>query len=486
MRRRTRAWASIVSAVVVGGATLPLLPGAVAQEVEIRTDPGELGGYTSKAEASPFSILFFEQSIPIPTDPGEPQMEASTSYTRTTLQTGPTSRATASSTWPGPAFGDGFSTICSCEEDWFVRANASYPAPPHEDDQAAPGTGSGMHAEALGLDVLATAVSSQSPNPENAGYGSVSSLSLSTVPEDEAVTVTSMDAAAEDVALMGGVITIDSVRTQMTARSDGVTGTTTGHTEVNGLTIAGQGYVVDEEGARPVQDEEPGDGPPPVENPAQQDIREALGIEVILTAHEETVNGADAAREAGGLIIVVDTTVMKEALTGPVPINDVIANLPPDIYVALLGFLGLGPEIHYVFGRGSVRAAATEPFELPPLPPPPAAPVDPPAPVPPATGVSNPPPPQTGVFQPPVAAPAEPAPQVAPPPTGGGEPQVLAAIPAGSGIPSTTYVLWLALVALAAYALPYLTDRAMGGMTSPFCERGAPKRVPDLRVPADG
>jgi hypothetical protein len=267
-----------------------------------------------------------------------------------------------------------------------------------------------------------------------------------------------------------------------------VTATTSGQTEVNGLTIAGQGYVVDEGGARPVQDEEPGDGAPPIENPGQQDIREALGIELILTTHEETVNGADASRDAGGFIIVVDTTVMKEALTGPIPINDVISNLPPDVYVTLLGFIGLGPEIHYVFGRGSVRAAATEMFvfDPPPPPPPPAAPVDPPAPPPPppvASDFFSPPSPQTGVFEPPAAAP-EPAPEVAPP--SGGEPQVLAAIPTGSGIPPATYVLWLALVALAGYALPYLTDRAMGAMTSPFCDTGAPKRVPDLRVPADG
>lgn len=490
MRRRPRWWASLLSAMVIGGATFPLLP-AGAQE-DIRTDAGDLGGFTSEAEGSPFSILFFEESVPIPTDPGDPQMETTTSYSLARLATGPTSRATASSTWPGPAFGDGFPTICSCDQEWFVKADARYPETPHTADQSAPGAGSGMQARALGLDVLARAESSQSPNEENAGYGSVSSVSTATVPEDEAVIVTHVDAAAEDVSLMGGIVTIDSVRTILEARSDGENATTSGSTEVSGLTIGGQGYTVDEDGARPVQDDEPGDGAPPVGSPGGDDVREALGIEVILAGHEETVNGADAERQAGGFTVIVDSKVMKEALTGPIPINDVISNLPPDIYVQLLGFLALGPEIHYVFGRGSVRSAASPPFVLPDLPappPPPAAPVEPPPadpapPAPVASGFFNPPPPQTGVFEPPT--PAEPAPEVAPP--ADGAPQVLGAgpIPLGSGVPPATYVLWLALVALAAYTLPYLTDRAMGGMTSPFCDRGAPKRVPDLRTPAEG
>lgn len=468
-----RAVARVAAAVAVGALTLPLV--AAVQE-DIRTEAEGLGGYVSEASGTPMTVRFFEQTIPVPTDPGEPQGEATTAFTRTVLNTGPTARALASSVWPGPALGDGFATVCGCPEEWRIKADARYPEGPFEDQQEA--NGSGMSAVARGLDVAAWAESTQSPNAENADYGSVSSRSTSTVLDGQVVS--RADASTEDVALLGGIITIDSVRTVLEATSDGTTAATSGQTEVNGLTIAGQGYTVDENGLQPVQDEQPGSGLGLPATGLPPDVHEALGIDARVVQHEEAVDGADARRTAGGLIITVDTTVLKSALTGPLPIAEAIGVLPEDLQVQLFPFLGLGPTIQFVFGAAEVRAAATPPFELPLLPPPPPPPpaVDLPPPPPASSQVFG-APPTTALFDQPLAQPAAPAPAVAPPQQPVAAPLTLPE-PFG-GIPPAAWALWLALVGLAAYLMPYLTERAMGAAAGAFCDRGAPRGVPHLR-----
>ena len=362
-----------LATIVTGALLITPLAGAAfaAQDGEIRTQAPELGGYAMETSAAPLSVLFFEQVIPIPTDPGDPQFEVTEAYTEAHLSTGPDARALGSSLWPGAAFGEGFSTICECGQDYAVKADARYPGEPHESTKEAP-TGGGMHAEALGLDVLGRAESSQSPNPENVRYGQVASRSTATV--RKGVATTTVDASASDLSLAAGIITIDEVRTTIEGSSDGEKAKVAGRTTVTGLVIAGTGYTVDDKGIRPVEDGKPGGGivPLPSSLPVGDELRKALGIEVELIPHETEVNGPDAERTAGGLRITIDTAVMKSALsTLPVSVYDVIGQLPREIRTQLYPFLALAPEIVYIIGRGEVEVGARLPFVVPSPPPPP-------------------------------------------------------------------------------------------------------------------
>jgi hypothetical protein len=443
---------------------------------QVRTDPGSVAGYTIVGTGAPMTMLLYEPVIPAPVDPGEPHLEASESYTRVSLSTGPTARALASSFWPGPLFGDGMETITEDQFGYPIKADARYPQGPETDEQELPGVGAGMRGSALGLDVVAESTSKRSPSEEAAGFGNVASLSTATV--EDGIAHTSVLSTASDVRLLGGIISIGSVRTTLEATSDGAAGHAAGATEVSGLTIAGSGFTVDEEGPRPVEDDSPGQGSLAVPRalPGAEELREALGIEVELLPHADAGEGADVSRSAGGLRITVDTNVMHAALN-QLPLFELVDALPDEMATELYPLLDLSPKIVYILGRASVRAAATEPLDLDlGLPPPPApAPVSPPADVhSDLAAVAD----FTAPPAPEAPAPAEPktAPGLEAPVTAVSEqlPELF------GGIPAALVIAAMLLVGLAGRGLAALTPLALGG-TAPPCTQGAPQRAPNLR-----
>lgn len=491
-----------------------------AEAKAVRTDAGDLGGYTAEAEGAPLSMLMYEPVIPVPVDPGEPHGEGSLSYTKATVETGPVSRGVASSFWPGPAVGDGFATLCDqvtnnpeapkdmrqeCNEEYRLKADARYPSskqfPQRDGENQVEQFGAGMLAEALGLDTYARASSAESPNEEAMGLGNTRSRSDATVVKGEVLATTV--ASAEDVALGGGVITIESVKTVLEATADKKTASTSGTTEVNGLVIGGQGYTIDERGLRPVQDDKPAkEGVATLpEMPGAKEMDKQLGVEVELVKHESEVNGADATRTAGGLRISIDTAVLKKALTDNVPVYDVIGQVPPpadEVVAQFAALLALGPEVEFIFGRGQVRAAGTEPMDFDfPDPPPlddPVAPAD----TTPDIGSSGTPAVDTtrtgsgsGAAAPPPVAPADtgmggPAvPSAAGPALAPTQPAPVAAtVPMPKffgGLPPGLVAAGLVLAALGGKLLAGFTTAAMTGITGAICDRGVPRTVPNLR-----
>jgi hypothetical protein len=474
--------------------------GSLGAAPKVRTDTGGLPGYIIKGTASPLSMLMYEPVIPVPVDPGEPHGEGSLSYTLTTLETGPQARALASSVWPGAAVGDGFSTLCECDENYRVKSESTYPGREAQqtDTQGSKETGSGMFTEALGLDVIARASSAESPNAEAMGLGNAWSRNESTVRNGRAIS--SVVSAAEDVSIGGGVITIDSVKTVLDAFSDGKKASSSGVTEVNGLTIGGQGYTVDEKGIRPVQDDKPQDAPatlPPM--PGAKELYDQAGIKVVLTEHEKTSRkdqyGAEATRQAGGLRISIETAVLKAALVENLPVNDILDSVPDDLDPVIAQFAqlrALAPRIDFVFARGAVKATGSAELEFPtppPPPPPPPPPTDtggtdttpPPPPAdttpdegsaaPPLSGGST-PPASGGSGLAPVSAPAAPAAPTTP---------ASVQIPLTQGLPAALVGAGLLLAGLGGRALAGLSGMAMGGATGAFCDRGSPRNVPNLR-----
>jgi hypothetical protein len=481
----------LVRATAVALFALMALPlGAVAQEEQgadpagSASDPEGMGGYNVNASGAPVSMLVYEPVFPIPVDPGEPHMEGTLSYTATRLANGPQARALSSSIWPGTAFGDGFATICECDEDWFVRADARYPDGEQEVEQALP-TGGGMRAAANGVDVVSTAQAGESPNEEAMVYGDMRSRSTSTV--EDAVAIATADSRVQEISLLGGVITIESVRTKLTATSDMASAATEGRTKIDGLVIGGYGYAVDEDGLRPVEEDEPQEGIVPLpseEAPGEAELSEHLGIEVELVPHEEEITDADARRKAGGLRVSIDTATIKDSAQW----NDIVGALPPELAVHFAAVLALGPQIDFVFGRAEVHAAATEPIDLDfdlddlgdlamddadmgDL----------------AAGDAA---FDEGGFDEPMAADVEngfgdeggdvASPEVA----GEGK-----AMEAGAGLPdlfgglpASIVALGLVLAAGAAYGLTTVSAMAMSGAGGPSCDAGAAKRIPNLRA----
>lgn len=477
----TRAAAAFALALLLALAW-PLVP-LTAQAQEAADEDEGLGGYTVTSSAAPFSMLFYEPVFPVPVDPGEPHAEGTLSYTSSRVETGPSTRAVASSTWPGPAVGDGFATICECDEEWFVKAEARTPGGEEEAEQEIPELGAGMKAVARDFQAVARAGSGESPNEEGVAFGNMRSRSASVV--EGGVTTATTVAVAKGVKLAAGVISIESVQTTLEATSNGKRASSKGQTKVNGLVIGGQGYTVDEKGLQPVADEEPGDAvlpvPKPKEIPGADEIRKNLGIEVNLVEHRETKEGADVTRRAGGLRITIDTAVLKDK----VPLYDLV---PPDIAGELAPLLVLAPKIEYILGRGAVRAAATEPIDLdfPAL-------DDPVAPPPPDAGAGGAPADdgfadtagEDAALSDDFAAGGEEGPTTVDEPLAAGEQQPQAAsaeLPAlFAGLPPGLVAVGIVLAALGGRALAGFTGAAMGGAGGALCEQGAPRKVPDLR-----
>jgi hypothetical protein len=491
----------------------PLTAGAAEQ---VRTDPGDLPGYTVTAEGAPLSMLLYEEVIPVPVDPGEPHGEGSLSYTNSKLETGPQARALASSFWPGPAVGDGFATLCDqvtnnpqapkdmrqeCNQNYEIKADHSYPSNQEPQSKEAGPTGAGMLASALGLDVFARASSAESPNEEAFALGNARSRSESTVAKGKAVATTV--ASAEDISLGGGVITIENVKTVVEATTTSTKGATTGTTEVSGLVIGGQGYQIDEKGLRPVAEGKPQDSEAEFPAfPGRKELRENTGIDVELVKHTTTVNGADASRTAGGLRISIDSAVLKDAVTSNVPVDDILGQLPEetdDITIQLVPLLQLAPQIDFVFGRGEVRAAGVEGIDFDfDFPGPPAPPV-PPGGETTTGGTSTPPSVGSGTTTtgggsaaPPAIAPADsgtggPAVPSAQPPVAASQaaataPAAAALPPLFAGLPPGLVAAAFVLAALGGRGLVGLTGVAMTGLTGAICDRGVPRKIPDLRA----
>jgi hypothetical protein len=367
-RHARRRIAAVLAAVLL----LAFAATAGAQEVDEDEAPAEarldtaLGGYTLQASGTPLEVLVEEPVAPVPVDPGQPHLSGQTAYTLAQLQTGPSGRALASSAWPGALLGEGFGTVAGTitgddDMQFPVMADARYPAGPEEAEAELPG-GLGMRAMAKGLDVRAMAQTGEVP--EALGFaGQFSSDSRSQVLDDHVVA--RARSLAQDVVLLDGLIRVGSVVTDITSTSTPEEGVTGGATEVSGLAIAGFGYAVDEDGIRPVQDGAKG-GPLPLPTAlaTPDEVREALGIDILLLEHEEAIDDFAATRRAGGLRITIDTRVLRSALEEPV-LQPLISSLP-DAFVELPAYplLFLAPKIDIVLGSATVSSAAVEQLTL--------------------------------------------------------------------------------------------------------------------------
>jgi hypothetical protein len=471
---KARKTASLATLVVLTGAMASA--SAPASGDAIRTDT-TLGGYSIKTSAAPFRVLLDDPTLAVPHEPGTPVLEADPAYTAARLETGPASRGLASMLWPGSLFGDGIGTVTNGQVPSYpIKADARYPDKPYT--ATAQDNGAFMQAAALGLDVRALARTNPADVPGDVDLGTMSSLSTATV--KDGVAIGTGESHISDISLLGGIIKIGSVSCTITVQGNGTKASSSGSTVVTGLNIGGVGFVVDQDGARPV-------GTPVSQGipllPANTlDPLKQLGITVSGVAQSHTQDATSATRDAAGLRITVDTVVLRGVLNQlPAPLWDalysIVDKMPPQAQGNLYYLLGATPKITFILGAGAGSASATPPlsFTFPDLPLPGAFP-------PPVTGggtVTAPLPGSVGTVVPPVG-PTGPGPVVVPPTS----PTLVAAAKKDpfKGLPAGLLLLVAALAGVGGWGLMRLQSLAFAGTAGAGpCTDGTTPTLPDLR-----
>ena len=118
----SRRGGAAIAAVALGALAAPAAwagPAPAPRPADGGSPPG-LGGWTISASAAPVTMEIYDPKIPIPAQPGKPNLEFDISYTRASYGSGPTGAATASWLWPGDAIAFGLGQL-------FNSPNVKYP-----------------------------------------------------------------------------------------------------------------------------------------------------------------------------------------------------------------------------------------------------------------------------------------------------------------------------------------------------------------------
>jgi len=321
--------------------------------------PTDLPGFNMGGQADGARWIFDSPSLGIP---AHPTGEFDISHSEVTLKSGPVAYALGSVAWPGqvvaalPGFlqgtiasqGGGQFTFPFNVPNYPVRAESFYPQGPTKASTQA-GT-IVMESSAQPQSADASASLNSFGLPLVGSVGTQSSMSSSGFDAQGAVSM--VRAAANDVSIASGVVTIQSVVSTATARSDGLNGTVAGTTTVQGASVAGHAVTIDSSGVHV-------DGQGTATAAIQQAVNGALksaGISIGLAAPEDTVSGASAARNLPGLYIKISDQ----------GVDQLVSLLPAGIQSQIRDQLTFDQEITVTLAPVSVDAAAAQAY-VPPI-----------------------------------------------------------------------------------------------------------------------
>lgn len=175
--------------------------------------------------------------------------------------------------------------------------------------------------------------------------------------------VTTARSALGGVSLLGGVITLDGIVSTSVSSSDGAKGTTTGRTVIGGMTIAGQEFSFGPDGfVAAGQNTEV----PALPDEAAQAL-DQLGIKLTLTKPERTVKGDQASSAVSGLVVDLDTSVLRKQLDA-LPLDDLIGALPsdpPELKSTLQAIAGLSPRVVVTLGVATTQVDTVQGLDIP-------------------------------------------------------------------------------------------------------------------------
>jgi hypothetical protein len=405
----------IALAVVAAGLVGTAMPMPAAQA---KPAVQNFGGFAANATATPLKIEIYEPTIPIP---AEPQAELDLAYTQTESATGPNSSGRASWLWPGDPVGEGFKTFVEQlglppqlgAKGYPVQVNSQNPGDPGKQaDEPFPGTVmrttsspkktvaeagyspdgdvsdggdkkkksdpgtptpppvpspgdlSGLGAAITGK--TATADDSKAPAlpPQLAALvdvGGTSSISknvfgASTIKSTATSTIS-------DLSLIGGMITIDSIKVNTEAASNGKNATTDAVAKIVGLAIAGNQFTIQRSGVTGAGKQAPIPGLP--DDPAK--ALKALGVSFKLPKGTHQAKNGSGKSLVQGLQITIDTHQLRSKLDS-VPFDNAINRIPDQAAEAktVLGALAhVSPRIVITAGNAAVEASTVPKISFP-------------------------------------------------------------------------------------------------------------------------
>jgi hypothetical protein len=394
VRRRRRRLALLVGAAsLLGfGGTLP----ARAQDAPTEPSgvPGEelFGAYQLEARGLGVQGTYeIEGLLP----GGSPVMDLTLPETLARFSSGPSGYGLASLAYPGGIVANFGSLVTQAGgpgeqiPPYPIKAEAFYPAGPTEADASQPGgVTQKVTTGPLGVQVDASFPALDAPPVIS--IGSLSSASRSAV--EGALAVSRSRVVLGDVKILGGLITLDSLDTDLVAVHDGTTGSTAGGTTASGVKFLGLDASLTGAGlalapAPPAEGPAAAVGSPlgalaaPLTDatkavqdqlaavlaqatPQLNDVLAQAGIELtLLDPHDEQVESGAATRTTSGLSLTFSYKGREQQA-----LVDLVNSIPPDLKPNLgpipspVTFLAENHIMGLALAPATVSSLATPPF----------------------------------------------------------------------------------------------------------------------------
>jgi hypothetical protein len=375
-----------------------------------RADGGAIGGFLLTGDANGLSFLYDQPSFGLP---AKHTFELHKSHAETAIDSGPTAHGLGSILWPGDLVGNapaglaanflvfdptsggylapvvdaiksGATTLSDQitknnggkSPSYPIRAESFFPEGP-KDNTYAPGAGVTMTSHADDKVTSSASSLQQAGFPGLLSIGLMKSSSLSGVVDGQAVSEAHAFVNNLDLA---GVLHIGHIDTYMKAVSDGVKATLTKTMTVTGLTIGGQGIVVDSTGMHAG-----GQNADPLGQLSSALIDQYLkpnGISLSVPKPVTTVAGGSANGSAQGLVITMSAAEMNKLvamLPQPIagwlrnPTNSPLSPLFDQLSSSANGFIAspfqFDQAVQFHFGNVTVNAAASPAYivSIPPV-----------------------------------------------------------------------------------------------------------------------
>ena len=270
---------------LVAAATL-LPAGAVPWHAA--ADSPTLAGYSGSAAASGLHVFYNPEGLlPVaaPVDVGVPDALA-------TVTTGPATFARASVADPGDLLVNPDALISLGDASWKPGTLPPYPyrvdatsGSKTPSAESSPGPGLDARVDAQDTASTATATTPAATAPPIATVGSMSAVATTTAPSDGSRVTTHAGSKVSGFDFLG-VLTIDSLVTDLTSTSSGGPVKLAGGTSISGASFMGQSITIDASGVHPAK------GSP---------LSTAQGLNAVIAAVTGSVNGTlnDALAKAG-------------------------------------------------------------------------------------------------------------------------------------------------------------------------------------------
>lgn len=236
-------------AIVLLGVALAPVPSRGASALPAPSSGLGLSGYDLRGRASGVLVSYdIPGRLPI-----SPIVDVAAPDVQSSVAVGPTPAASSSLAYPGPL-------VLSLDTIFAQFGGGDNPLPPYPAIVRAPGTsgssvedtttvpGGSMAATAEGAAASATANMPGRSTPGVLSVGTVRASSTTTI--DAGIATTRVLVEVDEVDLVGGLVHLDGIVTDLTVTTDGVNATATGGTTFAGATALGLPAIIDADGIR--------------------------------------------------------------------------------------------------------------------------------------------------------------------------------------------------------------------------------------------